>query len=804
MSTAPYSQSRKYKLSAPRWLQTLVAVVGLARAVSTQAVGVYFQNNYGLVSPSNVVTFSEYNPPPNAIITTEYQAYGVSFTPYVHYASIYNQTSGTPHIDPTACVANFVQYGPVVPKFSIVFDRPVSAAAFAVLSQPGTFEVTALWEGIEVPGGPHTFIGGFGPQSTNNFVGLGGATFDELRVSNIATSDGALVVDNIQFSPVPINSWTNIHSGRWDSVTNWSLDTLPASTQTVYIANDGYKAVNIDFATFTGFSNSMTVSNLFVAAPTNALSTLLLNYAGLDATLKVLSSCVIGTNGTIDNFSSSFEVDGNGGGKLLLNGGTFNQVGGLTVVNGPVLVRSGYINVTNANLTLGDVTLDSVDPVNTLNQDSSSIAVQHLNVHNGRYSLFSGTLYAIGGTVIDGGGNFLQWGGTNYGDVSVNAGAYDVSGGMLKGNSLSVSSGFGVENGAVLDMQSINWFGPYATLGGHVRCNTFNITNTFPLYLAGDIIVTNTLTLKGAKASTFLTDLVYLVGGGVLHAGTIGLHDFSRMDQYEGSTNEVSSGLTLEGSVGTRGIEQLCEYQLLGGLLESPYLNVGLHALFIQQSGLNQVHGVLSISGNYEFFGGQLVADGIWLGGSLVLQAPTNSSSAVTNTGLMDLNGNLVTGLPDAWPGQVRLSAGATIGFLGSPAQLHFSSSSTMSWTSGAVLSITNWNSSQAGDSHIYFGANSSGLNASQLGQIRFVNPGGFSPGIYPARLTATGELAPVGHPALQSARNGSGLVLNWPGGFQLLSATNVTGPYAPVPGASSPWTNLFTKPQEFFRLQGL
>jgi len=202
--------------------------------------------------------------------------------------------------------------------------------------------------------------------------------------------------------------------------------------------------------------------------------------------------------------------------------------------------------------------------------------------------------------------------------------------------------------------------------------------------------------------------------------------------------------------------------------------------------------------------GTRLVADGIWLGGSLVLYASTNSSGAVTNTGLMDLNGSLVTGLPDAWPGQVRLSASATIGFPGSPAQLHFSSSSAVSWTSGAVLSITNWNSSQAGDSHIYFGANSSGLNASQLGQIRFVNPGGFSPGIYPARLTATGELAPVGHPALQSARNGFGLVINWPGGFQLLSATNVAGPYMPVSGASSPWTNSFTKPQEFFKLQGL
>ena len=204
----------------------------------------------------------------------------------------------------------------------------MSAAAFAVLSQPGTFQVTALWAGTQVAGGPHTFTGGYGPDRTTNFVGFSGVTFDELRISNIATSDGALVLDNLQFTPALVNSWTNPASGRWDAAANWSFGTLPASNQTVEIANDGYKAVNIDSATFANFPASVTVSNLFVAAPTNALSTLLLNYAGLNTPFKVLNNCTIGPNGTIDNFSSSFEVDGNAGGQLLVNGGNFTQVGG--------------------------------------------------------------------------------------------------------------------------------------------------------------------------------------------------------------------------------------------------------------------------------------------------------------------------------------------------------------------------------------------------------------------------------------------------------------------------------------------
>src|SRR4051812_32650369 len=116
-----YFQNRKYRFSTARPLHILAAVAGLARAVSTPAAGVYFQNSNGLASPANTVTFSEFSPPPNTRITNQYQAYGVTFVPYVNYASIYNQTSGTPHVDPTACVANFVQFSPPLPTFSIMF-----------------------------------------------------------------------------------------------------------------------------------------------------------------------------------------------------------------------------------------------------------------------------------------------------------------------------------------------------------------------------------------------------------------------------------------------------------------------------------------------------------------------------------------------------------------------------------------------------------------------------------------------------------------------------------------------------------
>src|SRR6516164_5540367 len=109
-----------------------------------------------------------------------------------------------------------------------------------------------------------------------------------------------------------LNDWTNPVSAHWES-SSWSLGVLPASNQTVTITNAGYKAVDIDSATVSGYPDSLTVSNLTVSAPTNGLGTLLLNYAGTAAPLRVLNGCTIGTNGTLDNLESSFEVGGTNG-----------------------------------------------------------------------------------------------------------------------------------------------------------------------------------------------------------------------------------------------------------------------------------------------------------------------------------------------------------------------------------------------------------------------------------------------------------------------------------------------------------
>ncbi|MGN6553821.1 MAG: hypothetical protein ACTHLW_08880 [Verrucomicrobiota bacterium] len=596
-----------------------------------------------------------------------------------------------------------------------------------------------------------------------------------------------------------MNIWTNPVSAPWESP-SWSLRILPASNQTVTLTNAGYKAVGINSTTFANFPASLTVSNLVVAAPTNGLNTLLLNYTGLGTPFRILNSCSIGTNGIINNLYSNFEVDGVAGGSLLIDGGTFMQVGGFADVKAPVTVRSGSFNSTNANMTLGEVTLGAANSAGNFNQDGGSPLVQKLSLLNGSYTLASGILYALDGTHLQSSAaQVMQSGGTNYGDVELNGGYFNMSSGMLQGNLLSGAGGVTqpgnfLMTGGVLDMKQINWSdtgGWYLSAylrHGIVRCGSLHLSGTPFFYVEdADVLVTNEVTIQGNAGQARAT---LETGPCRFRASSVTVLENAYFWQDAG-TNLIGS-LTLDGG----------SYILYGGTLETPSINVAPAGRLAHEHGLNRVHGLLTIDGQYELTGGDLITDALHLSGSVLLWGPSVGLGTFTNNGILDLGGSFGMGLTQAWGGQLRLSADSTLTFLSAPAQLRFAPSSTVSWTSAARLIISNWNNSA--NIHLYFGNNASGLNASQLSQITFANPGGFPSGNYPAQLLSTGELVPAARPLLQFARIGSTLVLTWSSGFQLLSATNVIGPYTPVPNASSPWTNSLAKPQEFFELQGL
>jgi hypothetical protein len=615
-----------------------------------------------------------------------------------------------------------------------------------------------------------------------------------------------------------INDWTNPASAKWES-SSWSLGILPASNQTVNITNAGYKAVAIDNATFSGYPDSLTVSNLTISAPANGLSTLLLNYAETATPLKILSGCTIGTNGALDNYQSSFEVDGTNGGELLLDGGTFAQEGGQTVVNGPVDVLNGSIDATNANLTLGEVTLGSAVAASSgyFNQNGGNVAAQSIDIEQGTYDLILGVLYAGNGTQCSTPGlGFLQFGGTNYGNIIATDGYYELSAGLAQGNTLNAEGDGNAtlfeQQGGLLDMQFINVtagsnyppeLGPIFN-GGVVHCGTLNIGGNGRAELNGaDFFVTNNFVLQGmvfvvGDEGFVITHADFLLNAGNLYLPSMSLGEYGTFDQASGS-NEISGGLSMVGGT----------YFMAGGTLETTYTGVGAAATFTQDSGQHLVHGVLSITGSYtetgksDAAGCNLVCEGLYLRGALSLNLYFNGlyfdpAATFTNTGLLDLGGTMTTGLPDAEAGQVELATNALVAFVpGFPAVLRFANSSAVAWKPGALLIVTNWSSSD----HLFAGTDATGLSASQLQQVEFSNPAGFAPGACPAQILSTGEIVPAQRPVLAVARMPNALVLSWSGNYQLLSASNVTGPFLPIAGASSPWTNLFSQPHQFFEL---
>jgi hypothetical protein len=80
----------------------------------------------------------------------------------------------------------------------------------------------------------------------------------------------------------------------------------------------------------------------------------------------------------------------------------------------------------------------------------------------------------------------------------------------------------------------------------------------------------------------------------------------------------------------------------------------------------------------------------------------------------------------------------------GSGAVLNLANSSSVAWTAGKILTISNWNGSLSGGGpdQIFFGTDATGLAAVQLTQIKWIAPNGGAD-VTGASILATGEIVP-------------------------------------------------------------
>ena len=540
------------------------------------------------------------------------------------------------------------------------------------------------------------------------------------------------------------NSWTSPTSAAWEAP-YWSLGVLPSPDQTVAITNGGNKEIEISSSTVANYPASLTVSNLFIEAPTKASSTVLLNHTGLITPLHVLNGCSIATNGTLMNLDGSLDVDGLNRGTFEIVGGTFVQERGLTVVRVPANVWSGTMNLTNASAKFDGLSLSFSS---WFNHSGGNVLCGYLRI-NGAYNLYNGVLRTTNGMDLSSSeASFYQGGGTNVGERYIFVdGDYRLLDGVLQTPLFIIAPGQLNQSGGLVSVEELRvltdgyLYPPplpnYLLTDGVLRSGKITVGWNGVFYQSGgEVIATNVFLVTGLyyvepHAGDYIYHADYSMTGGRIVTPSLSVGEYATFTQA-GGTNAVT---------GDFAVTSMGLYSMMDGLLLTTNSGIGPGAAFTQSNGEHVVSGVLSITGDYDLLGGTLATSGIWLHGRLTVAAPP----VFTSSGLLDFGGTLsVSGSPML--GRIKLSSNAVIEFGGASSVVRFLTSRSIAWNPAATLTVTNWNGlvSGGGSNQIYFGSDQTGLNEEQLRRIRFYNPYGVLPGYYPAQLLTTGELVPL------------------------------------------------------------
>jgi hypothetical protein len=622
---------------------------------------------------------------------------------------------------------------------------------------PASFDIHALASG----GGAVVAVGNYqgagraqGSPDGLSWPGNPAQFNDSLRGVTYRTDYFVVVGDNgliLRSSGAPgggTNSWTKPTSGNWEEP-YWSLGELPSISQPgVAFTNSGFKALAIGYATTVNYPSSLNVRNLLVDAPEDSSNLLLLNYAGLDIPLRVTHDFKIGAHGALLSYASSLVAS-----NLYVDGrATFAEYGQtetLTLTMG----KSAPAELTLSNGWFKSLQQTvSVSAPAVFRQFGGTNLSVGLEVQTaGTYDLRGGTLLSSYPGVHIGGGAFLNQGGSlqswnvfvENGTFTQTAGSAEVSVFALAAPDGSAGSANATVSGGILGANFLD-------LG---RINTTGFHGNFSQ--SGGVVTNRALTVKeGSRYS--LSGGVLLVREGVLVAG--------RFEQNGGSNTIGNLNLVGDGV-----------YAGTAGFLSTGGLQLGGHSQFhrgnVTLRNENDTYPGVHFYGSGSFFAG---SGAIQLGRLLVV------AEAFDDESVLDLE-------------------------TGGPSVVSFQDSHEITWYRGTLI-ITNWAGSRngGGADRIYVGTNNSSLTAEQLAAIRFANPPGLPAGEYPARILATGEVVPEGRPLLVSSQTPNGFQLRWnTNRCQLLSSTNVAGPYQPLnPQPTSPYTLMFGDPQRFFVLQ--
>jgi len=240
-------------------------------------------------------------------------------------------------------------------------------------------------------------------------------------------------------------------------------------------------------------------------------------------------------------------------------------------------------------------------------------------------------------------------------------------------------------------------------------------------------------------------------------------------------------------------------YVLHGGLLhaETVLLDpIGNPCRFNQYGGVHRVNRlVMQTYRGREFFQsiytmewGELKVRDVTLLDTVLFE---HKNGTVRHTGLLTMAGGTWQAKPGRQEfGEVLVarseygSSNSTLSLPAAPCTVLFADSRAQNWETGATLFIRNWNGSLngGGEQQVFFG-DGSGITTQQLAQIRFVDVVGRLPGVFPATQAPNGEIVPVIGPEEPPVLRitvipNSIVLLTWPVGYTLQSATNAAGPF--------------------------
>jgi hypothetical protein len=605
----------------------------------------------------------------------------------------------------------------------------------------------------------------------------------------------------IERSNAQDNVWNSTTSGNWQDA-SWSLGTLPATNQTIWVTNSGWKAVQIGADTAKNFSRSLSVDAINMSSPTNTFNSLLLNVAG-SATPLTVKSLTVASNSSVQLFSSALQINGpNGSGAMI--GGQFDQNDSVVAGN---QINVGYVgpgvyNFNSGYFSISQLWIGGGNTPGVFYQNGGTNGFGITHVEGGTYVLSNGW---YGATIyFDQWGQFRQQGGVLVSDVTAFNGTYVLAGGLHQGSAtIPAYNNFADGFSTMLQTGGTNVGSLNIGSQGNGSCTMSN-----GVCIAPNVTV-------GPDGSYSQWDGTLQVSGGIgLNQQQVSVYAFAA-GRFSLQGGQVSStGMSLQGYYSQSGGTNLTagpitmnnvesSVSLSGGLLTAKSFdaNAGWQGGIFLTGGTLVITNDLAIGGsplpNWQGFqgGGELVVSNILLGAAATFAC---RDVVIKQSGTLTLtNASLYSGSNSVQLGPLRLATGGSTNswlYMVSPSSIvNFAKSSAKAWSPEPMLIIEGWSGSlYGGGSHqIVFGNDSNALSSTQLAHIQFHNPAGLTNGMYPARILSNGEIVP----SVGGALPANMALQSQPGGMQVKLQGEAGRTYSIETSTDlmhwAPWTNV-------------